>query len=145
MYKHILIPTDGSELSQKAVHSGVDFASEVNAQVTFLTASPPFKVFATDPLVVTDTAQTYEIDAEKVAQNRFKEASEYARQKGVKATAEHVYAEHPFEAIIDAAKKDKCDLVFMASHGRKGVKGVVLGSETNKVLTHSSIPVLVCR
>lgn len=146
MYKHILIPTDGSELSQKTMREGVDFAKSINAQVTFLTASAPFKVLATDPFfMVTDTPETYTRGAEKVAQRRFKDAAEYARQKGVTAISQHVYAEHPFEAIIDAAKKNKCDLIFMASHGRKGIKGIVLGSETNKVLTHSKIPVQVCR
>jgi nucleotide-binding universal stress UspA family protein len=145
MYKHILIPTDGSELSKRAVHEGVDFAKSINAQVTFLTASLPFKVFATDALVVSETPETYNQGAEKVAQRRFADATEYARQKGVTAIAQHVFAEHPFEAIIDTAKKNHCDLIFMASHGRKGVKGLVLGSETNKVLTHSKIPVQVYR
>jgi nucleotide-binding universal stress UspA family protein len=145
MYKHILIPTDGSDLSQRTVREGVDFAQSIKAQITFLTASAPFKVFATDPLVVTDTADTYAKDAEKIAQLRFKDATEYARQRGVTAVAQHVYAEHPYEAIIDAAGKNECDLIFMASHGRKGVKGLLLGSETNKVLTHSKIPVQVCR
>ena len=145
MYKHILIPTDGSDLSRKTLRQGVDFAKSINAQVTFLTASLPFTVFATDPLMVTDTRETYALDTEKVAQGRFKDATEYAREKGVTAIAKHVYAEHPFAAIIDAAKDNHCDLIFMASHGRKGIKGIVLGSETNKVLTHSRIPVQVCR
>lgn len=145
MYKHILIPTDGSELSEKAIRDGVDFAKSIKAHVTFVTASPPFKVFATDPLVVTDTADTYAQDAENAARLRFRDATEYARRKGVTANAQHVFAEHPFEAIIGAAKENQCDLIFMASHGRKGVKGLVLGSETNKVLTHSKIPVQVCR
>ena len=81
----------------------------------------------------------------KVAQERFKDATEYARRQGVTAISQHVYAEHPFEAIIDGADKNRCDLIFMASHGRRGIKAFVLGSETNKVLTHSKIPVQVCR
>ena len=145
MYKHILIPTDGSELSRKAIRDGVDFAKSINAQVTFLTALPPFKIFTSEPMMVTDTKETYMQDAEKMAEERFKEAKAYASANGVTAVARHVYAEHPFEAIIDAAKEGKCDMIFMASHGRKGIKGFVLGSETNKVLTHSKIPVQVCR
>lgn len=145
MFKHILIPTDGSELSRKAMREGTDFAASIKAQLTFLTTLPPFKVFAANPMMVTDTKETYKRDVEKVARQRFEEAAEYARLKGVPALAQHVLAEHPFEAIIDAAKKYKCDLIFMASHGRKGIKGIVLGSETQKVLTHSKIPVLVCR
>lgn len=146
MYKHILIPTDGSERSLKAMREGVDFAKSLNAQVTFFTALPPFKVFATDPRVVTDTTpEAYERDAGEVAQRRFKDATDYARSQGVTADAEQAYAQHPFEAIIDAAKKNRCDMIFMASHGRKGVKGLLLGSQTQKVLTHSTIPVQVCR
>lgn len=145
MYKHILIPTDGSELSQKTLRNGIDFAKSINAEVTLLTASPPFKVFSTDAAVLTDTSGEYAIDSEKVANGRFKDATEYARQKGVTAVSRHVYAEHPYEAIIDMAKTDHCDLIFMASHGRKGIKGFLLGSETNKVLTHSTIPVQVYR
>ena len=145
MFKHILIPTDGSERSRKAMREGTDFAASIKARLTFLTTLPPFKVFATNPMMVTDTKEAYKLDVEKVARQRFEGAVEYARLKGVPALAQHVLAEHPFVAIIDAAKKYKCDLIFMASHGRKGIVGIVLGSETQKVLTHSKIPVLVCR
>lgn len=145
MYKHILIPTDGSELSDRAVHAGVDLAKAIDAKVTLLTATPPFKVFASNPLVLTDTPETYEKDAEAVAQMRFRDAVAYARGKGVTAETEHVHDEHPFNAIIEAASKNRCDLIVMASHGRGGVKGLLLGSETHKVLTHSKIPVQVYR
>jgi nucleotide-binding universal stress UspA family protein len=145
MYKHILIPTDGSELSGRAVHAGIDLASAMKARVTLVTSSPPFHVFATEPMMVTDTPQKYAEDAERRAADRLKEGEEYARTMGVAAAARHVYAEHPFEAIIDTARKGDCDLVCMASHGRKGMAGLLMGSETNKVLTHSKVPVLVCR
>ena len=145
MYKHILIPTDGSELSERAVHEGVDFARSINAKVTFLTAMPPFKVFAADAMMIADTPESYEEDARRVAASRLEEATEYARRKGVAATARHVFEAQPHKAIIEAADRDRCDLIFMASHGRKGVKGLVLGSVTNKVLTHSKFPVQVCR
>ena len=145
MYKHILIPTDGSELSRRAVHEGVDFARSINAKVTFLTAMPPFKVFASDPLVVSDTPETYEQHARRVAAERLREPTEYARRQGVAASARQVFEAQPHKAIIDAAAADRCDLIFMASHGRKGVKGLVLGSVTNKVLAHSRFPVQVTR
>jgi nucleotide-binding universal stress UspA family protein len=145
MYKHILIPTDGSELSERAVHAGIDLASAMKARVTLVTSSLPFHVFATEPMMVSDTPQKYSQDAERRAALRLKEGEEYARAKGVAARARHVYAEHPFEAIIDTARSGDCDLVCMASHGRKGIAGLLVGSETTKVLTHSKVPVLVCR
>ncbi len=145
MYKHILIPTDGSELSLKAIHDGVDFAQSIHAQVTFVSAMPPFHVLSTDTMMVTDTRESYEKDARKVFERRFKDATDYAGSKGVSADTEPLYAEHPYEAIIDAAERKHCDLIFMASHGRKGIKGMLLGSETHKVLTHSKLPVQVCR
>jgi Universal stress protein UspA and related nucleotide-binding proteins len=145
MYKHILIPTDGSELSLKAIHDGVDFAKEINAQVTFVSAMPPFHLIAGDPLVVTDTPESYDRDSRRIFDSRFKQATEYAAAKDVVADTEPLYAERPYEAIIDAAARKRCDLIFMASHGRTGLKGFFLGSETHKVLTHSNIPVQVCR
>lgn len=145
MYKHILIPTDGSELSLKAIHEGVDFAQSIHAQVTFVSAMPPFHVLSADTMMVTDTPEAYEKDSREILERRFKEATDYAGAKGVTADTEPLYAEQPYEAIIDAAERKHCDLIFMASHGRKGIKGILLGSETQKVLTHSKIPVQVCR
>lgn len=145
MYKHILIPTDGSELSHKAIREGIDLAKSINAQVTLLTTTPPFTVISTDSLVVADTPENYAYDADRLARSRLAVGEEYAKAKGVCSISQHVYAEHPYEAIVAAAPKNQCDLILMASHGRKGLKGIVLGSETQKVLTHTKIPVLVCR
>jgi len=145
MYKHILIPTDGSELSDKAVREGIDLAMSVKARVTVFTASPPFRAFATDATVSVDTRDTYTAGAEERAAARLKAGLDYANAKGVQARVQHVFAERPYEAIIAAASKEGCDLVCMASHGRKGIAGLLVGSETNKVLTHSKVPVLVCR
>ena len=144
MYKHILIPTDGSELSARAIREGIDFAKDTNARVTLLTVSSPFHVFASEPMMVTDTQDTYEAHAETNARARLKVGEDLAKAKGVPAKAEHVFAEHPFAAIVDSADKDGCDLIFMASHGRKGITGVLIGSETQRVLTHTKIPVVVC-
>ncbi len=145
MYKHILIPTDGSELSEKALREGIDLASVVKAKVTVFTASPPFNAFAAEATMTTDASDAYKVSAEERAASRLKVGMEYAKQKGVAAQISHVYSERPYEAIIRAAAKEGCDLVCMASHGRKGIAGLLVGSETNKVLTHSKIPVLVCR
>lgn len=145
MYKHILIPIDGSELSEKALREGIDLARSVRARVTVFTASPPFNVYAAEGAMGHDSRADYTAAADGLAAARLKVGADYAAQKGVSARVEHVYAEHPYEAIINAASKDGCDLVCMASHGRKGIAGLVVGSETSKVLTHSKVPVLVCR
>jgi nucleotide-binding universal stress UspA family protein len=147
MYKHILIPTDGSELSDKAVREGIELALSMKARVTVFTASPPFHAFATEsePLLSADARTLYAAGAEERAAARLRPGLEYARAKGVPARTRHVFAERPYEAIIAIAAKEGCDLVCMASHGRKGIAGLLVGSETNKVLTHSKVPVLVCR
>jgi nucleotide-binding universal stress UspA family protein len=138
MYKHILIPTDGSELSNKAIHHGVALAKAVSAKVTGITVTTPFHVIAMDP-------ETYKKRTAALTPKYLKQVSDAAAAAGVSCAVIHVEHEHPYRAIIDAAKKNGCDLVAMASHGRHGLSAVVLGSVTVKVLTHSNIPVLVYR
>lgn len=116
----------------------------MRARVTLVTSSIPFHVVATEPMIATGPKK-YDEEAERRARSRFKAGEEYAVTKGVPAATKHVFALHPFLAIIEAAKSDGCDLVCMASHGRKGVAGLLIGSETAKVLTHSKVPVLVLR
>jgi len=145
MYKHILIPTDGSALSEMAIRQGILFAKSMQARVTAMTVSIPFHAFALDPVMLSDTPGQYERDCEELAEKCLGVAKAEASVAGVSCETLHVQAPHPYEAIIDAARKGGCDLIFMASHGRKGVSALVLGSETTKVLTHSKIPVLVCR
>jgi len=134
MYKHILIASDGSELSERAVRAGIDLAKAVGAKVTLFTASLNFHVF--------ETESPY---AEKRARQRLAPGEKYAKKAGVQAALLHTFSDHPFQAIIDAVEKYGCDLVVMASHGRRGLAGVLLGSETTKVLTHCKVPVMVCR
>jgi len=145
MYKHILIPTDGSELSEKALKQGMAFAKSIGAKVTAITVSQTFHTFALDPVMVTDTPEQYQKDCDARAQNYLAVAKNAAQAAGVPYEGMHVMHDHPHEAIINTAKDKGCDLIFMASHGRKGISAVVLGSETVKVLTHSKIPALVCR
>ena len=145
MYKHILIPTDGSKLSEMAVKHGVAFAKSVNARLTAVNVSPTFHTFSRHPLVVTDTREQYEKDCNAVAERHLAFVEDVAKTAGVPYEGIHVMNDHPWRGIIDTANKKGCDLIFMASHGRKGVSAVVLGSETTKVLTHSKIPTLVCR
>ena len=145
MYKHILLPTDGSELSNNAIGHGIALAKAVNAKVTGITVTTPFHVFATDAETLTDTAETYQRRMTASAAKHLTQVKNAAAAASVDCIVIHVEHEHPYRAIIDAAIKDGCDLITMASHGRRGISAVVLGSETVKVLTHSKIPVLVYR
>lgn len=145
MYRHILIPTDGSPLANRAVREGIDLAARVKARVTLVTCSIPFHVFATDALMLTDMPTQYAREIEQRAVSRLKAGVRYARRKGVAATTAHALSDHPSTAIIAAAKKGRCDLVCMASHRRRGLAGVLMGSVTAKVVAFSKVPVLVCR
>lgn len=145
MHKHILVPTDGSPLSQAAVEYGMALAKSVGAEVTILTVSTPFHTFAVEPTMVTDTPEQYAKQVEILANQYLNAAKEVALAAGVGCEALHVEHDHPYLAIIDTATKRSCDLIVMASHGRHGIAAVVLGSEANKVLTHSNVPVLVVR
>ena len=144
MYKHILIPTDGSTLSDLAIRHGMALAKVVGAKVTALTVSLPFQSFALDPVMVSDSPVRYQQECEA----RAEKALGLARtEAGVGVSCETLHLTHaqPYQAIIETAQKRACDLICMASHGRKGISAFVLGSETHKVLTHCTIPVLVCR
>ena len=145
MHRHILIPTDGSELSQNAIDYGMALAKSVNAKVTVLTVSTPFHTFAVEPGLVTDTPEQYEKRMATLAAKYLNVAKEAALAAGVSCKTMHVEHDQPYLAIIETAAEKSCDLIVMASHGRRGVAAIVLGSETVKVLTHSTIPVLVVR
>jgi nucleotide-binding universal stress UspA family protein len=145
MHTHILIPTDGSELSDEAIQYGTSLAKAVNAKVTGVTVSTPFHFFAVEPAVVTDTLESYRQRMATVAAQRLAKVKEAADAAGVSCEIVHLEHEHPYKAIIDIANARGCDLIVMASHGRRGISAIVLGSETVKVLTHSTIPVLVYR
>src|SRR5262249_42645183 len=139
------IPTDGSTLSEKALHQGMAFAKSVDAKVTVLTVSPRFHAIAVEPVMVTDTLEQFEKDCAVAAQRFLAVARETAKTAGVACEYRRVVHDQPYQAIIETATGAGCDLIFMASHGRRGVSALLLGSETTKVLTHSKIPVLVYR
>ena len=145
MYKHILIPTDGPELSKLAIQEGIALAKALAARVTVLTVTTPFHVFTTDPSMIRDTPEQYRRNTEALAQQYLDVARDFAAKTGVPCDLVHVEHEHPYRAIIDTAQSRGCDAIQMASHGRRGISAVLLGSETLKVLTHSTIPVIVCR
>jgi len=143
MFKHILLPTDGSELSEAAVERGVAFAKSVDARVTGFYVIQPFHVFSTQAEMLTDTKQQYEADSKAQAEKFLAVVSKAAARSGVKCDCVSETNAHPYDAIIRAAEKRGCDLIAMASHGRRGVQGLLIGSETTKVLTHTKLPVLV--
>ncbi|GAB3431741.1 universal stress protein [Massilia solisilvae] len=145
MFKQILLPTDGSDLSERAVLAGISFAKEIGAQVVGLTVRPEFHTFTYKTEMLEDTEPEFEAATGKQADKYLSFVTDAARTAGVPCTVVQVVSDDPYEAILQTAKERKCDLIIMASHGRRGLKGVLLGSETQKVLVHSDIPVLVYR
>jgi nucleotide-binding universal stress UspA family protein len=145
MYRNILIPTDGSELSAKALQDGVTMAKEMGAKITVLTTWVPFHTLTFDTAMLEDTLPQYKAQMTEKAGKTLAAAANVAKAAGVACETLGIEHEHPYQAIIDTARSKGCDLVVMASHGRRGVSALVLGSETVKVLTHCKIPVLVHR
>ncbi len=145
MFKHILVPTDGTDLSRKAVLYGVQLAKLTGARVTALTIKAPYVVSSMDAITVVGSQQQYEDEIERYAARALEQAQMAADAAGVPIETVEETHDQPYRAIIDAALANNCDLIVMASHGRRGVSALLLGSETNKVLTHSTIPVLVYR
>jgi nucleotide-binding universal stress UspA family protein len=145
LFKNILVATDGSDLAAKAVEQGILFAKEIGAKVTAVTVTEPFHVLSLKPSQLEYTPIEYKKHAGAHAEKVLGTVSTAAKSAGVTCEALHVEHEHVYQAITDAATARNCDLIVMASHGRRGVSAVVLGSETVKVLTHSKIPVLVYR
>jgi len=145
LFKHILVATDGSDLAAKAVKQDVVFAKEVGAKITAATVTEPFHLLSVAPSQLEYTPLEFKKHAEAHADKVLGMVSGAAKAAGVVCETLHVEQEHVYQAIIDAAEARRCDLIVMASHGRRGVSAVVLGSETVKVLTHSKIPVLVYR
>ena len=145
MFKHILLATDGSRGSEKAIRKALELAKTTGAKVTGFYAIPKFHVFTYRTEMLEDTKEEYARDSRAHAQRYLAVIEKAAQQAGVSCETAYTTSDHPYEAIIQAAKRKGCDLIAMASHGRRGVQGLLLGSETLKVLTHSKIPVLVYR
>lgn len=145
MFSHILVPTDGSPLSGMAVDNAVGLAKAIGARITFLTAVEPFHVWTDNANQLAYTREEYERLSHESAVAYLEAATAAATGAGVTATTVLIETDEPYRAIIDTASAKGCDLVAMASHGRRGVAALVIGSETQKVLTHSTIPVLVYR
>ena len=147
MFKHILVPTDGSTLSQDTVARAVTFARDAGARITFFCAERHFPAIYLGVGAVADAHATTDFHQaeEAIANGILADCERQATAAGVPCSILTIVSEEPYEAIIDAATRSACDLIFMASHGRRGLKALLLGSETHKVLTHSTIPVLVYR
>ncbi len=147
MFKHIFVPTDGSELSRATAKRAVSFAKETGARITAFFAKPeyPIAYFGEGALIDPTTPEKFAQLADQQADEYLGEVAALCAEQGVECSTLSTISDVPYEAIIEAAEKSGCDLIFMASHGRKGISGFLLGSETNKVLTHSKVPVLVYR
>jgi nucleotide-binding universal stress UspA family protein len=148
MYKHILIPTDGSKLAAKGVKTGVRLAKALGAKVTAVFIIPPYMppMYGEGAMYVPEvSSKRYQELSEKEAKKALAVAEIEAEAAGVPCSTRFVTSYRPWDGILRTARARKCDVVVMASHGRGGLAGWILGSETTKVLAHSKIPVLVTR
>jgi nucleotide-binding universal stress UspA family protein len=147
VFSNILVPTDGGALARKATRAAAKLAKSMKAKVTSVYVSPPFRMVAFDYYVPPDLLSSGDYDAvnAKSAARFLGRAQTLCKDAGVSWEGVHVADAEPYRAIIALARRKRCDLILMASHGRRGIAGLLLGSETQKVLTHSKIPVLVYR
>lgn len=147
MFKHILVPTDGSELSKETARRAVSFAKEAGARITAFFAAPEYPVtyYGEGALIDPTTPEKFAELAEQQSEQTLDFIVQLCKNEDVQVDKLSVTSDIPYQAIIDAAMQAGCDLIFMASHGRRGFTALLLGSETSKVLTHSKIPVLVYR
>ncbi|HUG22664.1 universal stress protein [Piscinibacter sp.] len=144
MFQRILVPTDGSDITQKAVDTTIALAKSIGARVYTISVKEPFPYSAISEMQPTPPQEFFDAQ-ERIASQRVQGVREACEAASVPCEAHTVEALHPWEAIIEHAQRMGCDLVVMASHGRRGVTALILGSETQKVLTHSKIPVLIVR
>ncbi|HEX8011088.1 MAG TPA: universal stress protein [Casimicrobiaceae bacterium] len=145
MFKHLLIATDGSRLSEDAARSAIALAKSLGARVTAMTASLPYRIFTAEYVMVSDTEDAYNQECRNRAEQYLAAIKKAAQAAGVPCDEVHTFNEQAHAAIIETAEQRGCDLICMASHGRSGLTALVVGSVTMKVLTHSRIPVLVWR
>lgn len=144
MYKRILVPTDGSEITGKALQTAIDLARLAGADLFAIGVKEPFPYSAISEMQPVPPQEFFDAQ-ERIAAANVQAVVAAAQAAGLKCQGHTVEALHPWEALLDHAKTQGCDLIVMASHGRRGVSALLLGSETQKVLTHSTLPVLVVR
>ena len=144
MYKRILVPTDGSDITAKAVQTALSLAKLCGAEVLAIGVKEPFPYSAISEMQPVPPQEFYDAQ-ERIAAARVKSVSDLAAAASVRCQGHSVEALHPWEAIIDHAKANQCDLIVMASHGRRGISALLLGSETQRVLIHTTLPVMIIR
>ena len=145
MYQHILIATDGSDLARKAVDQGLALAKAISARVTAVTVTEPWTSVAPVEMSIAFPPEEYEKAAAANAAKILSSVDETAKRLGVTCQTLHLKDQYPSDGIVDTCKQRGCDLIVMASHGRRGLSRLVLGSQANAVVTHSFVPVLICR
>lgn len=148
MYKHILIATDGSDLAARGLEQGLALAGPLGAEVTVLTVTEPLDsrtLAAAVAAGVYDPATRYDQSIDREMQERFAEIDKQAEAQNLTVTLLHEIDHHPAQAIVRTADLRHCDLIVMSSHGRRGARKLILGSQTAEVLAHTTIPVLVIR
>jgi nucleotide-binding universal stress UspA family protein len=144
MFKRILVPTDGSEITAKAVTTAIDLAKAGGGQMFVISVKEPFPYSAISEMQPVPPQEFYDAQ-ERIAAERVKSVVDAAKAAGLNCSGHTVEALHAWEAILDHAKAQQCDLIVMASHGRRGVAALLLGSETQRVLIHSNLPVLIVK
>jgi nucleotide-binding universal stress UspA family protein len=147
MYRHFLIPSDGSPLAEKAVAAGIELARALGARITAFTAVPEYIAPSESELLSHQaiSLSEYEIRAKRSAESVLGPMTERARAAGLECDADYALCDRPYEAIVRAAQAHGCDLIFMASHGRRGISALLHGSQAHGVLTSSKIPTLIYR
>lgn len=145
MYKHLLIATDGSELARKAVEQGLALAKALTAKATAVTVTESWVTVVSGEMAMSFPIDEYDKGCAANAANILAVVTELAHQTGVACDTLHVKDRSPADGIIETAKERGCDLIVMSSHGRRGIKRLLLGSQSNQVVTHSTVPVLICR
>lgn len=145
MFKHILLPIDGSRLSLRAARLGIELASTCGARVLVVHVIPPYHTIAYIADILAATEIAYTLDATARGEKYLAEVQQIAEESGVSCMIRQEFDDHPHQVIVRIAHEQPCDLVVMGSHGWRGMTRLLLGSEVHKVLLESEIPVLVCR
>ena len=145
MYKHLLVATDGSELAAKAVEQGLALGKTLGAKVMIMTVTEPWTMVAPGEIGMTIPVDDYDEGVTEHATKILDAAKLQAKTSGTDCDDLHVKDRYPADGILETAKDKGCDLIIMASHGRRGIARLLIGSQANRVVTHSPIPVLICK
>ncbi|HEV2540122.1 MAG TPA: universal stress protein [Frateuria sp.] len=144
MYKHILLPTDGSEVSDRAVDAGIELAKALSARVYGLHVILPFHSLTYMTQIIPQSETGYTEESVRWAERYLGEVRDRCQQAGISCDSDYLIDKHPCDVILRMAREKGCDLIVMGSHGWRGLTRLLLGSETQKVLVRSELPVLVC-